>query len=185
MSVLKVNVAGTVYEIDVQKDLLQKMFGTFHNERTPFKMERSNWDNSDFFDYQSKNVFSILVKSKKKTFQQRIPITEQEKRSVWSEIQESNRFKSSAEIDALTESALESMERETEEKSFRMKYYCTITAYFLNGEWHFNTEYRESDIRRSMKREVTKDILTSYRYTGDELGVFDDTPGEDIFAKLF
>lgn len=185
MSILRIKVEGNVYEIDVKENYLQERFGTFFNERTPFKMVRSNWDNSEFFDYQSKNVFSILVQSKKRTIQQRTPITEQEKRSVWSKIQENNRFKSSAEIDALTESTLESMERETEEKSFRMRYYCTITAFFLNGEWHFKTEYSENDIRRSLKREITMNVLTSYPYTGEELGVFDNVPDEDIFAKLF
>lgn len=187
MSILKVKIAGYVYELDVDKNYLQKMYGTFKNEHTPFKMERFNWDNSEFFDYQSKTCFPVLVNAKTKTIQMKRNVSAADKNELWNAIYKDNPMKSSNEIDGLVKQALQERETETDEKQekrFKMKYYCDITCYFLNGEWNFKTEYSESDIRKTYKTENSKDVLTSYEYTGDELGLF-DCPNEDIFASLF
>ena len=184
MELLKVLIVDDVYEIEVPEDYLQKTFGTFIRQSGFNKMNRNNWDNSEFFNYQSKPVFNILVDSIRRKVDVSIMPTEEEKRSVVNDVEEKYYYKSGEEIEEITRHFLKENSR-CEEKQFRIKQYCTITAYFLNGEWRWKTEYTEKDLRQSMKREHCKPYMTKYIYTGDKLGICGKIPSEDVFAALF
>ena len=184
MELLKILICDDVYEFEVTEDYLQKTLGTFIKDTGWDKMNRSNWDNGEFFDYQSKPVFTILVDSIRRKVNVSAPLTEKEKRSVLDDIEEKYADKSNEEIEEIAKKSAKENVRH-EEKKFRIKQYCTITAYFLNGEWQWKTEYTEKDLRQSMKREICKPYLTRYIYTGDKLGICGEIPGENVFEKLF
>ena len=184
MELLKILIVDDVYELEVPEDYLQKTFGTFISETGPFKLSRENWDNGEFFDYQSKPVFTILVDSIRRKVNITAPLTEEEKQNVLNSVEEKYFDKSSEEIEDIAKHFTKENARH-EEKKFRIKQYCTITAYFLNGEWRWKTEYTEKDLRQSMKRENCKPYLTRYIYTGEKLGICGKMPGEDVFATLF
>lgn len=184
MDLLKILICDNVYEVEVPEDYLQKTFGTFIRQSGFNKMNRSNWYNGEFFNYQSKPVFNILVDSIRRKVDVATPLSEEEKNNVLNDIEEKYYDKSSAEIEEITKRFTKEHARR-EEKQFRIKQYCTITAYFLDGEWRWKTEYTEKDLRQSMKREHCKPYLTKYIYTGDKLGICGKIPGEDVFEKLF
>lgn len=184
MELLKILICDDVYELEVTEDYLQKTLGTFIKKDGWDKMNRSNWDNGEFFNYQSKPVFTILVDSIRRKVNVSTPLTEEEKQSVLDDIEEKYADKSNEEIEEIAKKSAKENARH-EEKKFRIKQYCTITAYFLNGEWRWKTEYTEKDLRQSMKRENCKAYLTRYIYTGEKLGICGKMPGEDVFATLF
>ena len=184
MELLKILICDDVYELEVTENCLQKTFGTFIRQDGWDKMNRSNWDNGEFFDYQSKPVFTVLVDSIRRKVDVATPLTEEEKQNVLNSVEEKYYDKSSEEIEEITDRFTKEHARH-EQKQFRIKQYCTITAYFLNGEWQWKTEYTEKDLRQSMKRENCKPYLTRYIYTGEKLGICGKMPGEDVFEKLF
>lgn len=184
MELLKILICDDVYELEVPEDYLQKTFGTFISETGPYKFSRENWDNGEFFDYQSKPVFTVLVDSIRRKVNATAPLTKEEKKDILDDIEEKFRDKSSEEIEDIAKHFTKENARH-EEKQFRIKQYCTITAFFLNGEWRWKTEYTEKDLRQSMKRENCKPYLTRYIYTGEKLGICGKMPGEDVFATLF
>lgn len=184
MDLLKILICDDVYEIEVPENYLQKTFGTFFNETGCNKLRRDNWDNSEFFDYQSKPVFTLLVDTIRRKVNVTMPLTEKEKKDILDDIEEKYYDKSSEEIEEITKRFTKENTRR-EQKQFRIKQYCTVTAYFLDGEWHWKTTYNENDLHQSMKRENCKPYLTKYIYTGDELGVCGNMPSEDVFAALF
>ena len=184
MELLKILICDYVYEIEVPENYLQKTFGTFIRQDGWDKMNRENWDNGEFFDYQSKPVFTVLVDSIRRKVNIATPLTEEEKQKVLNSVEEKYRDKSSEEIEEITDRLTKEKARH-EEKKFRIKQYCTITAYFLNGEWQWKTEYTEKDLRQSMKRENCKPYLTRYIYTGEKLGICGKMPGENVFEQLF
>lgn len=184
MELLKIRIVDDVYELEVVENYLQKTLGTFINQTGWNKLNRENWDNSGFFDYQSKPVFTVLVDSIRRKVNVATPLTEEEKQDVLNSVEEKYSDKSSEEIEEITRHFLKENSR-CEEKKFRIKQYCTITAYFLKGEWHWKTEYTEKDLRQSMKKEHCKSYLTRYVYTGDQLGICGKMPSEDVFATLF
>lgn len=184
MDLLKILICDDVYEIEVPENYLQKTFGTFIRQDGWDKYRRENWDNSEFFDYQSKPVFTILVDSIRRKVNVATPLTEEEKKDILDDIEEKYRDKSSEEIEEITKRFTKENARH-EEKKFRIKQYCTITAYFLDGVWNWKTTYTEKDLRQSMKREHCKPYLTKYIYTGDKLGICGKMPGENVFEQLF
>lgn len=184
MELLKILICDDVYEFEVTEDYLQKTLGTFIKDTGWDKMNRSNWDNGEFFDYQSKPVFTILVDSIRRKVNIATPLTEEEKQSVINDIEEKYNDKSSEEIEDIAKRATKENARH-EEKRFRIKLYCDVKAYFLNGEWRWKTVYEEKDLHQSMKRENCKPYLTRYIYTGEKLGICGKMPGEDVFAALF
>ena len=184
MELLKILILDDVYEIEIPENYLQKTLGTFIKKDGWDKMNRSNWDNGEFFDYQSKPVFTLLVESIRRKVDVATPLTEEEKQNVLNSVEEKYRDKSSKEIEEITDRFTKERARH-EQKQFRIKRYCTVTAYFLDGEWHWKTEYTEKDLRQSMKREHCKPYLTKYIYTGEKLGICGKMPGEDVFEKLF
>ena len=151
MELLKILICDDVYELEVTENYLQKTFGTFIRQDGWDKMNRENWDNGEFFDYQSKPVFTVLVDSIRRKVDVSTPLTEEEKQNVLNSVDEKYRDKSSEEIEEITDRLTKDNARH-EEKKFRIKQYCTITAYFLNGEWHWKTVYTDKDLRQSMKR---------------------------------
>ena len=184
MELLKILILNDVYEIEIPENYLQKTLGTFIKKDGWNKLDRSNWDNGEFFDYQSKPVFTLFVDSIRRKVNVATALTEEEKQNVLNSVEERYFDKSSEEIEEITKRFTEENTRH-EQKQFRIKQYCTVTAYFLNGEWHWKTEYTEKDLRQSMKREHCKPYLTKYVYTGDKLGICGKMPGEDVFEKLF
>lgn len=184
MELLKVLICDEVYELEVTENYLQKTLGTFIKRDGWNKLDRSNWDNGEFFDYQSKPVFTILVDSIRRKVSVSTPLTEEEKRSVLDSVEEKFYDKSNEEIEDIAKRTTKENARH-EQKQFRIKQYCTVTAYFLNGEWRWKTEYKEKDLKQSMKRENCKPYLTRYIYTGEKLGICGKMPGEDVFEKLF
>lgn len=184
MELLKIRIVDDVYEFEVVENYLQKTLGTFVNQTGWDKYRRENWDNSGFFDYQSKPVFTILVDSIRRKVNVSTPLTEEEKKTILNDIEERYYDKSSEEIEEITDRFTKEHARH-EEKKFRIKQYCTITAYFLDGEWRWKTEYAEKDLRQSMKRENCKPYLTRYIYTGEKLGICGKMPGKDVFEQLF
>lgn len=183
MELLKILILDYVYEIELPEDYLQKTLGTFRQDGWD-KYRRENWDNSEFFNYQSKPVFTILVDSIRRKVNVSTPLTEEEKRSVLDSVEEKFYDKSNEEIEEIAD-RLKKENTRHEQKQFRIKQYCTVKAYFLNGEWRWKTEYKEKDLKQSMKRENCKPYLTRYIYTGDKLGICGKMPGEDVFEKLF
>lgn len=184
MELLKLCICGDVYEFEVADDFLQKTLGTFIKQTGWDKFKRENWDNTGFFDYQSKPVFTVFVDSIRRKVQVAVPFSDEEKRSIRNAIEEKHYGKTGAEIEEITKHFLKE-NANREEKQFRIKQYCTVTAYFLDGEWHWKTTYDERDLHQSMKRETCKPYLTKYIYTGDELGICGNMPSEDVFAALF
>lgn len=185
MELLKLCICGDVYEFEVADDFLQKTLGTFVNSTGWNKFRRENWDNSGFFNYQSKPVFTVLVDSIRRKVDVATPLTEKEKKHIMDDIEEKYFDKSSEEIEEITRHFLKENSRH-EKKQFRIKRYCTITSYFLDGEWHWKTTYNENDLHQSMKREICKPYLTRYIYTGeDKLGICGKMPGENVFEQLF
>lgn len=184
MELLKLCICGDVYEFEVAEDYLQKTLGTFIKRTGLDKFKRENWDNAGFFNYQSKPVFTVFVDSIRRKVQVALPFSDGEKRSIRKAIGEKYYGKTGAEIEDITKKYLKENARR-EEKQFRIKQYCTVTAYFLDGEWHWKTTYDESDLHKSIKRENCKPYLTKYIYTGDELGICGNMPSEDVFAALF
>lgn len=184
MELLKLCICGDVYEFEVADDFLQKTLGTFIKQTGWNKFNRENWDNSGFFDYQSKPVFTVLVDSIRRKVNVATPLTKEEEKNILDGMEEKYYYKSSEEIEEITRHFLKENARR-EEKQFRIRQYCTVTAYFLHGVWNWKTTYNERDLRQSMKRENCKPYLTKYIYTGDELGVCGKIPGEDVFAALF
>lgn len=186
MELLKLCICGDVYEFEVVEDYLQRTLGTFIKQTGWDKLNRENWDNSGFFDYQSKPVFTVFVDSIRRKVQVALPFTNEEKRNAKAIIDDTYicQGKTCAELEELTKRYLKENARR-EEKQFRIKQYCTVTAYFLDGEWHWKTTYDERDLHQSMKRENCKPYLTKYIYTGDELGLCGSVPSEDVFAALF
>lgn len=183
MELLKILICNEVYEIEVPENYLQKTFGTFIRQSGVDKMNRSNWYNGEFFDYQSKPVFNILVDSIRRKVNITTPLTEKEKKDILDDIEEKYYDRSSEEIKEIADRFTKGYARH-EEKRFRIKLYCTVRAFFLDGEWNWKTEYTEKDLRQSM-RERCKPYLTKYIYTGDKLGICGKMPGENIFEKLF
>lgn len=184
MELLKLCICGDVYEFEVVEDYLQKTLGTFVKQTGWDKFNRENWDNTGFFDYQSKPVFTVFVDSIRRKVQVALPFSGEEKRNISNAVEEKYHGKTGEEIEEITKRFLKENARR-EEKQFRIKQYCTVTAYFLDGEWHWKTTYDESDLHKSMKRETCKPYMTKYIYTGDELGICGDMPSEDVFAELF
>lgn len=184
MELLKILILDDVYEIEIPENYLQKTLGTFIRQDGWDKYRRENWDNSEFFNYQSKPVFTVLVDSIRRKVNVATPLTEEEKQNVLNSVEERYFDKSSEEIEEITDRLTKENTRH-EQKQFRIKQYCTVTAYFLDGEWRWKTEYTEKDLRQSMKREHCKPYLTKYIYTGDKLGICGKMPGEDVFEKLF
>ena len=185
MELLKILICDDVYEFEVADCFLQKALGTFINQTGCNKFSRENWDNGEFFDYQSKPVFTVMVDSIRRKVNVATPLSEEEKNNIRNSIEEKYRDKSSEEIEEITRHFLKENSR-NEEKKFRIKQYCTITAYFLNGVWNWKTIYSERDLRPSMKRENNcKSYLTRYIYTGEKLGICGSIPGKDVFATLF
>ena len=184
MELLKILICDDVYELEVVEDYLQKTLGTFISETGPHKFRRENWDNGEFFNYESRPVFTILVDSIRRKVNVATPLTEEEKKTILDDIEEKYFDKSSEEIEDIAKHFTKENTRH-EEKRFRIKQYCTVKAYFLNGEWRWKTEYTEKDLRQSMKRENCKPYLTRYIYTGEKLGICGKMPGEDVFATLF
>ena len=184
MELLKILICDNVYEIEIPEHYLQKTFGTFIRQDGWNKLDRSNWDNGEFFDYQSKPVFTILVDSIRRKVNIATPLTEEEKQNVLNSVEERYRDKSSEEIEEITDRFTKEHAR-YEQKQLRIKQYCTITAYFLDGIWNWKTTYNEQNLRQSMKREHCKPYLTKYIYTGEKLGICGKMPGEDVFKQLF
>lgn len=184
MELLKLCICGDVYEFEVVEDYLQKTLGTFIKKDGWDKMNRSNWDNSEFFNYQSKLVFTVMINSIRRKVNVTTPLTEEEKRSVINSVEEKYYDKSNDEIEDIAKRATKENAHH-EEKQFRIKQYCTVKAYFLNGEWNWKTIYNEKDLHQSMKKEHCKPYLTRYTYTGDKLGICGNMPSEDVFAALF
>ena len=186
MELLKLCICGDVYEFEVVEDYLQRTLGTFIKQTGWDKYNRENWDNSGFFDYQSKPCFTVLIDSIRRKVNVAISPTEDERRQAMRVIESEYApyGKTCAEIEHLTNKYLKENSRR-EEKQFRIKQYCTVRAYFLDGEWHWKTTYDERDLHQSMKNENCKPYLTKYIYTGDELGLCGNIPSEDVFAALF
>ena len=184
MELLKILICEDVYEIEVPENCVQKTFGTFRSQGGWSKLDSPNGDNGEFFDYQSKPVFTILVDSIRRKVNIATPLTEEEKQNVLNSVEEKYRDKSSEEIEEITDRLTKENARH-EEKKFRIKQYCTITAYFLDGIWNWKTTYNERDLRQSMKREHCKPYLTKYIYTGEKLGICGKMPGENVFEQLF
>ena len=88
MELLKILICDDVYEIEVPENYLQKTFGTFIRQSGVDKMNRSNWYNGEFFDYQSKPVFNILVDSIRRKVNVATPLTEEEKKDILDDIEE-------------------------------------------------------------------------------------------------
>lgn len=184
MELLKLCICGDVYEFEVVENYLQKTLGTFMKSTGWDKFNRENWDNAGFFNYQSKPVFTVFVDSIRRKVKVALPFSNEEKRSICNAIEEKHYGKTGAEIEEITKHFLKENARR-EEKQFRIKQYCTVTAYFLDGEWHWKTTYDENDLHKSIKRENCKPYLTKYIYTDDELGICGNIPSEDVFAALF
>lgn len=184
MELLKILILDDVYEFEVADCFLQKALGTFIKQTGCDKLNRNNWDNGEFFDYQSKSVFTVLVDSIRRKVDVSIMPTEEEKKDILDDIEEKYRDKSNEEIEEITRHFLKENSRH-EKKQFRVKQYCTVSAFFLDGEWHWKTTYTENDLHQSMKKEHCKSYLTRYVYTGEKLGICGSVPGEDVFATLF
>lgn len=184
MELLKLCICGDVYEFEVVEDYLQKTLGTFIKQTGWNKFSRENWDNAGFFNHQSKPVFTVFVDSIRRKVQVALPFSDEEKRAIRNAVEEKHYGKTGEELEDITKKYLKENARR-EEKQFRIKQYCTVTAYFLDGEWHWKTTYDERDLHQSMKRENCKPYLTKYIYTGDELGICGNMPSEDVFAALF
>lgn len=184
MELLKLCICGDVYEFEVVEDYLQKTLGTFIKQTGWDRFKRENWDNTGFFNYQSKPVFTVFIDSIRRKVQVAMPFSDEEKRNVRNAIEEKYYGKTGEELEDMTKKYLKENARR-EEKQFSIKQYCTVTAYFLDGEWHWKTTYDEKDLHQSMKRENCKPYLTKYIYTGDELGICGNMPSEDVFAALF
>lgn len=183
MCILKIRVFDMVCEIDVPENYLQSRFGTFHNEHTPFKMERSNWDNSQFFNYQSKPVFKICIDRFRRNINQKIKPDEKDIQRLVLLYEKDNPMKSQSEIAEMVKRDVDKSSA-TEEKRVYVNEYVTVTAFFLKGEWRFRTEYEKGDIERTPKKQPNVyPVLTGYKYTDDELGLFDSN--ENIFDQLF
>lgn len=182
MVTLKIEVGGELYEIVLpQSDYLQRRFGTFHRDYGFDKLKRENWDNSQFFDYQSRQVFTIQVGSKKRNVQTKKPLSKAEEKQIFAEIADNHRFSSSEEIEQMAKAACKAAQQ-TEKKPFRMKFYLTVCAYFLDGEWRFVTRYKSSDIEQSFKHKLCQTVKTHYIYTDEKLGV--EEVNESVFDKL-
>lgn len=184
MELLKLCICGDVYEFEVVEDYLQKTLGTFVKSTGWDKFKRENWDNAGFFNHQSKPVFTVFVDSIRRKVQVALPFSDEEKRAIRNAVEEKHYGKTGEELEDITKKYLKENARR-EEKQFRIKQYCTVTAYFLDGEWHWKTTYDERDLHQSMKRENCKPYLTKYIYTGDELGICGSMPSADVFDKLF
>lgn len=184
MELLKILICDDVYEFEVVESYLQKKLGTFINPTGWDKLNRRNWDNSGFFNYESKSMFTVFIDSIRRKVNVSIIPTEEEKRSILNDVEERYREKSNDEIEDIAKRFLKDNSRH-EEKRFRINQYCTITAYFLNGVWNWKTTYTEKDLWQSMKRENCKPYLTRYVYTGEKLGICGSIPSEDVFATLF
>jgi hypothetical protein len=185
MELLKLCICGDVYEFEVVENYLQRTLGTFINNHGWDKLKRENWDNAGFFNYQSKPVFTVWVESFRRKVNVTIAPTKEEIADAEKLMEDTyGAQKTGEEIELLTKRYLKDNAKK-EEKQFRIKHYCTVSAYFLDGEWHWKTKYDERDIHQSMKNETCKPYLTRYVYTGDELGLCGKMPSEDVFAALF
>ena len=60
MELLKLCICGDVYEFEVVEDYLQKNLGTFLKQTGWDRFKRENWDNTGFFNYQSKTCFHCV-----------------------------------------------------------------------------------------------------------------------------
>ena len=183
MEMLRIEICGICYEFEVVEDFLQKTLGTFIKDTGWDKYKKENWDNSGFFNYQSKSCFTVMVDTIRRKISVPQPFSVQEKRLVHNTVEKENPLKSADEIESIVKKILKESTR-YEEKQFRIKQYCTVSAYFLDGEWHWKTSYNEKDIHQSVKRESCRTPMTSYVYTGEELGLF-KMPDASVFDKLF
>lgn len=184
MSVLKIKIGQIVYEIDVPGNYLQSRFGTFKNENGPFKMSRSNWDNSQFFNFQSKECFSILVDVERGNYTTEKKISDRDKKAILEKVEKENVFFSAHECEELAKRIVSSMPHDTEKHRFVLRKYLKVTAFFLDGEWKFRTEYKINEVYSSMKQEKTLRVIDYYGYTEKEkLGIF-ECPDKNIFEAL-
>lgn len=184
MSVLRIRVCDYVYEIDVVKDILQKRFGTFWKENTPFKMNRDNWCNIEFFKNESRDVFKILIDRKSISVKKKIAVSDETKKSIYEHFVKEHPFYSQENCEELTMKEIRKLENESADtRKLKSKSYLTVRARFDGKEWQFVTEYEKDDIRVSLKNENYVSVLTSYLYTSEELGVTD--VDENVFSELF
>lgn len=159
---------------------LQRMFGGFHKNSGPdfIRLNRANWDNSQFMDYQGKDVFLIPFESYDIRFHKRIIPGEKEIFAKVNEFSKMYPHLTGEQLDQYGEMTKDKMTKKIPQKC-KMRVYLPIRAIFLSGEWKFVMEYQERHLIRSLSMKPSHHCMAWEEYKGEELGII-----KSEFGKL-
>lgn len=159
---------------------LQRVFGTFRKDSGPdcIRLKRENWDNSQFMEYQGKEVFLLPFESYDVRFHRRVIPGEKELFSRVSEFQKKYPHLTGEQLDEYGKIVKDKMTKSIPSKC-KMRVYLPVRAIFMGGEWKFITKYEERDLERSMSLKSSHHCMAWEEYHGEELGVI-----KSEFGKL-
>lgn len=159
---------------------LQRTFGTFRKDSGPdsIRLNRANWDNSQFMEYQGKTAFLVPFESYDVRFHKRIIPGEREFAQRILAFNEIYPHLTGAELDYY-KSVVKKEMTETKPLKCKMRVYLPVRALFLGGEWKFITKYEERHLERSMSLKPSHHCMAWEEYHGEELGVI-----KSEFGKL-
>lgn len=178
MERIRVKLGNHVTEFEVQDLYLQKRFGTFVKDHGWDKYFERNWDNSQFFEYESRECFLIPYETYDVRFNKRI-IPNQREITEELTARYNTEGLTGEEIDYL-EKKIKDEKTELEPSKMKMRYYLPITAFFEKGRWHFNSNYLPRYLKASAR------ILPShrcmewrpYKQGGEVLGLIKKVDGQ-------
>lgn len=182
MERIRVRCDGFSTTFEVVDNYLQRTFGTLKNPSGPdfIKYQMTNWDNSQFMDYQSRVAFLVPYESYDFRFNKRIIPDE---KSVTKATK--NFMKDYPEATGEQYEKVEGKFREllTEKRlsKAKMRIYLPIRTMFLGGEWHWITDYKMSNLERSLSIKTTYPCMAWERYNGEQLGIIKSVPEEKPF----
>jgi hypothetical protein len=156
------------------------MFGGFIKNSGPdfIRLNRANWDNSQFMDYQGKDVFLLPFESYDVRFHKRIIPGEKELFARINEFSQKYPHLTGEQLDEYGKNVKNKMTKTVPQKC-KMRVYLPVRAFFLGGEWNFVTQYHEGHLIRSMSMKPSHHCMSWEEYRGEELGII-----KSEFGKL-
>lgn len=180
MERIRINCGRYTTTFEVVDCYLQRVFGTFHKDSGPdyIRLNRANWDNSQFMEYQGKEAFLLPFESYDIRFHKRIIPGEKELFSRMYEFQKKYPHLTGEQVDQYGKIVKDKMTKTIPQKC-KMRIYLPVRAIFMGGEWKFITKYDERDLIRSMSMKPSYHCMAWEEYHGEELGVI-----KSEFGKL-
>lgn len=187
MEVVRIRVGSLCVEFKCHKNYLQSRFGTFlPGTKGPMQLiNKDNWDNLEFFDYQSKEVFKILIEDERIKLKEAVPLTNEELKEKQLEFEKKYKRATGAQIEDFVAKTKKEGSGEYNLRRMRLSNYLMVTCHFdgTKREWVWNVSYDEKHVKRTACRNTYYPVMNPQRYISQNLGIIGEVEEEESDSK--